>query len=206
MTLPTKQCAKCQQTLPLTAFAGRQKTCITCVQAAKARSIERKEHIAFTPALADKICDLIAMGSTITEVAQMSGMPTARQMASWRRQHPEFRDAYEEARVSRADARSDRVDAALRDLAAGKITAADCRVLVETEIKMASRENPARYGDVTRADVTVRPGAPAPESADVTKAWLARVVAGAAQVGSNVIKLVPHRVPDEEEADAVREA
>ena len=147
-------CAKCGVEKPLTAFHGRLKTCSDCRGATKARTMERKEAISFTPALAEKIVDLISMGSTITEVAAMSGMPTARQMASWRRAHPEFRDAYEEARVSRADARSDRVDAALRDLAAGKITAADCRVMVETELKLAAKENPGRYGDATQIDLT----------------------------------------------------
>ena len=83
-------------------------------------------------------------------------------------------------------------------LAAGKITAADCRVLVETEIKMASRENPARYGDVTRADVTVRPGAPV-EKPD-TRAWLDKVL-GAGAVASNVVRLLP-APKDEEDAAA----
>ena len=203
--LSTKPCAKCSVEKPLTAFLGRQKTCIDCVQAARARTLERKDAVAYSLALSDRICDLVAMGSTIPEVAAMSGMPTARQIAAWRRQHPEFRDAYEEARASRADARSDRVDQALNDLRAGKITAADCRVIVETELKMAGKENPARFGDRSVADITVRPGAPAPESADVTKTWIARVVAGA-HAGSNVIKLVPHRSSDEGDADAVRGA
>jgi hypothetical protein len=137
------------------------------------------------------------MGSTVPDIAGMSGMPTARQIASWRRQHPEFRDAYEEARESRADARSDRIDQALNDLRTGKITAADCRVVVETELKLAARENPARYGDVTRADVTVRPGAPV-EKPD-TRAWLDKVL-GAGAVASNVIPLLP--APLDEDAAA----
>lgn len=194
--MPTKPCAKCGVEKPLTAFAGRQNTCISCRDAAKARTMERKEHVAFTPALADKICDLIAMGSTITEVAAMSCMPTARQIASWRRQHPEFRDAYEQARESRADARSDRVDQALNDLRNGKITAADCRVIVETELKMAGKENPARFGDRTVTDVTVRPGAPVEKPN--TGAWLEKVLGGVA-AASNVVPLLP-APKDEEDA------
>lgn len=147
MTLPTKICAKCSIEKPLTSFAGRQRTCIDCVQAAKARTLARKEAVAWTPALGERICDLVSMGSTIAQIAEMAGMPTARQMAAWRRQHEEFHDAYEVARQARADARSDRVDRALNDLRAGKISAADCRVIVETELKLASKESPARYGE-----------------------------------------------------------
>ena len=90
-------------------------------------------------------------------------------------------------------------------LRAGKIDAPSARVLIEAELKLAAKENPARFGDRSVADITVRPGAAAPESADVTKAWIARVVAGT-PAGSNVIKLVPHRSSDEGDADAVRGA
>jgi hypothetical protein len=194
--MPTKPCTKCGVEKPLTAFNGRQKTCVDCVQAAKVRTLERKEAVAYSLALSERICDLVAMGSTITDIAVMSGMPTARQIASWRRQHLEFQDAYEQARESRADARSDRVDQALNDLRAGKITAADCRVIVETELKMAGKENPARFGDRTVADVTVRPGAPADKPN--TAAWLDKVL-GVAIKTDNVIPLLP-APKDEEDA------
>jgi hypothetical protein len=151
----TKACVKCGEVKPLLAFAGRQNTCIQCRDAAKARTLERKEHIAFTPALAEKICDLVSMGSTITEIAAMSGMPSARQIVAWRRRHEEFREAYEQARTARADARSDRVDQALRELRDGKISAADCRAIVETELKLAALENPGRYNPATKVQQEV---------------------------------------------------
>lgn len=202
----TRTCDACGETKPLIAFPPRRKRCQACLDAAKAKVQAKKEAVTWTPDLGERITDAIAAGIPVSEICSAAGMPTPRQLSRWRRTIPEFADAYEQARIDRADARSDRVDEALRDLRDGKITAADCRVIVETEIKMASRENPARYADVSRADVTVRPGAPAPESVDVTKAWIARVVAGA-QVGSNVIKLVPQRSRDEEEeTDAVRDA
>jgi hypothetical protein len=152
---PTKFCRKCSAEKPLVAFRGRQNTCIQCVDAAKARTLERKDAISYTPALGEKICDLVSMGSTITEIAAMSGMPTARQIVAWRRRHEEFRDAYEQARVARADARSDRVDQALRDLRDGKISAADCRAIVETELKLAALENPGRYNPATKVQQEV---------------------------------------------------
>jgi alkylated DNA nucleotide flippase Atl1 len=197
MTEHTKTCRKCGEAKPLVAFAGRQNTCIQCRDAAKARSIERKEHIAFTPALAEKICDLVSMGSTITEIAAMAGMPTARQIVAWRRRHEEFRDAYEQARVARADARSDRVDEALRDLRNGKISAADCRAIVETELKLAALENPGRYNPATKVQQEVSGPGGAPlavqvvDDASLIKAarWVADLLSKADEVP--VIDLKP---------------
>ena len=156
----TKQCRKCGEAKPLLAFAGRQNTCIVCRDAAKAKTLDRKEAIRYSPELGAKICDLIALRTPVAKIVEMAGMPTARQLASWRRMHADFRDAYDLAREQRADARSDRVDEILDDLRVGKIDAPSARVLIEAELKLAAKENPLRYGDRTVADVTVRPGAP----------------------------------------------
>jgi hypothetical protein len=147
---PTKACRKCGEAKPLLAFAGRQNTCIACRDAAKARTLERKARIEYSPALAAKIADMIAMRVPVAKVAEMAGFPTQRQIASWRRTIPEFREMLEEARIARADARSDRVDQLLDDLVAGKIDHATARVAIEAELKLASKEAPARYGDVTK--------------------------------------------------------
>jgi transposase-like protein len=162
MTLPTRTCARCGADKPLTAFNARQKTCVACAQAAKAKTLERKDAIAYTSELAERITDAIAAGVPVSELCEQSGMPTRRQLARWRRQHPEFADAYEQARIARADARSDAVDEALADLRAGKITAAGCRVIVETHLKLASKESPAKYGDAVKvqAEVSGPNGAP----------------------------------------------
>src|SRR4029453_553023 len=100
----------------------------------------------YGPAIAQRIADAVAMGSTLAEIATQAWAPTNTQMMAWRRDHPEFAGMLEEARASRADARSDKIDETLNNLRAGKITAADCRVIVETELKMAGKEAPARYG------------------------------------------------------------
>src|SRR5262249_29968207 len=96
--------------------------------------------------------------------------------------------AYDLAREQRADARSDRVDEVLDDLRAGKIDAPSARVLIEAELKLAAKENPARFGDRTVADITLRPGAPVEKPN--TAAWLDKVL-GAGAVASNVIPLLP---------------
>jgi hypothetical protein len=152
--MPTKICTGCNVEKKLIEFAGRQRRCISCAQAQRQRTMERKEALTFTPALGEKIVDAIAAGVSIAELCEQGGMPTARQLARWRRTIPEFAEAYEQARNARADARSDRIDEALNDLRKGKISAADCRVIVETELKMARVEAPNRYVEPTRSEVS----------------------------------------------------
>jgi hypothetical protein len=112
--------------------------------------MERREALRYTPTLGAKICDLVAMRTPVTKIAEMGGMPTVRQLYAWRREHEEFRQAYDLAREQRAEARSDRIDEVLDDLKAGKIDAPTARVIIESELKLASKEAPARYGDVTK--------------------------------------------------------
>jgi hypothetical protein len=196
-----KTCEACGESKPIIQFPSRRKRCQSCLAAEKAardaKRLERKEAVAYTEALGERIVDAIASGMTVAEVCASSWGPTERQLARWRRTIPELREALDEARAARADVRSDRVDQALNDLRAGKITAADCRVIVETELKMAARENPARYGEKLVSDVTVRPGAP--EEKPDTAAWLERVLSAAVRA-DNVIPLLPVPKPAEEDA------
>jgi hypothetical protein len=71
-----------------------------------------------------------------------------------------------------------------------------CRVIVETELKMAGKENPARFGDRTVSDITLRPGAPV-EKFD-TAAWIDRVLNVPPLKASNVIELKPLPAPGKE--------
>jgi hypothetical protein len=145
-----KSCIKCGVEKELIQFAGRQLTCISCRDAQRQKTLERKDAVAYSPELGAKICDLIALRTPVAKIAEMAGMPTQRQLASWRRTIPEFRELLEEARIARADARSDRVDQLLDDLVAGKIDHGTARVAIEAELKLASKEAPGRYGDVTK--------------------------------------------------------
>lgn len=195
----TKTCVKCSQAKPLVAFAGRQNTCIACRDAAKARTLERKEAVAWTPELGERITDAVAAGLTVDEICQPAGMPTPRQLARWRRTIVEFDEAYERARAARADVRSDRIDQALNDLRAGKISAADCRTIVESELKMAALENPARYNPAQKvqAEVSGPNGAPLQmaivDDASLIKAarWVADLLSKADAVPVLDIKAEP---------------
>jgi hypothetical protein len=199
MTIATKTCAKCSVEKPLTAYHGRQKTCIDCTQAARAKTIARKETIAYSLELGARVCEVLA-DTPMHMLVAMAAMPTERSIHKWRLEHPEFAEAYELARIARADSRGHKVDEHLSELKAGKLDPQTAKVLIDTEIRLAGKEHPARWGEKTVADLTLRPGK-ADEKAD-TDAWLEKVLGPSmvATATNSVIPLLPAPAKDEGEA------
>lgn len=196
--IPTKICAKCGVEKPVTAFHGRQRTCIACREAQRAKTIARKEVVAYSPELGARVAEVLADTPMHTLVA-MAGMPTERTIHKWRLEHPEFAEAYELARIGRADSRGHQIDEALADLKVGKLDPQTAKVWIDTQFRLAAREHPARWGEKTIADLTLRPGKP-DEKPD-TDAWIDRVLGTAAAAGAdNVVPLLPAPAKDEEAA------
>jgi hypothetical protein len=152
---PAKRCIKCKTEKPLLAFAGKQNTCIACRDAARVRTLERKDAVAWSPELGERITDAIAAGMTIEAICASAGMPTERQYRKWRRTIPEFDAACDQAMAAQADAHIAMAHDALVKLRKGDIQAADARVIVEGALKLAAAVNPRKYGALrVQADVT----------------------------------------------------
>lgn len=69
----------------------------------------KREDWPYTELIADRICTLIAEGDTLAGVARREGYPSYSVIARWRRQHPEFEEAYKQARKDRAEIYFDRI-------------------------------------------------------------------------------------------------
>jgi terminase small subunit-like protein len=152
---PTKKCVRCQVDKPLLAYAGRQNTCIQCRDAAKVRTLERKDAVAWSPELGEKITDAIAAGLSLETICAGAGMPTARQLTKWRRTVPEFDQAMDAAFAAQADSHISLAHDTLLRLKDGKLPAADARVIVDSALKLAAAVNPRKYGALrAQADVT----------------------------------------------------
>jgi len=57
----------------------------------------------YTPALADKICDLIAQGQSLVKICKAENMPSRIAVLRWVSQDEEFRDKYTHARELQAE-------------------------------------------------------------------------------------------------------
>jgi len=150
----SKVCVKCSTEKPIIAFPGRRNTCQACIDLARVRTIEKKDAVAFSVELADRITDMLAAGMTVAEVCAQSAMPTPRQLKAWRRTHPEFDAACDLAETQSAAAHLDKAKETLRKVEDGKLPASDGRVLFDGHMKLAATLNPARYGSHATVDVT----------------------------------------------------
>jgi hypothetical protein len=157
---------------------------------ARAKTTAREEQIAYSVELGARVCEVLT-DTPMHMLVAMAGMPTERTIHKWRLLHPEFAEAYELARIARADSRGHKVDEHLSELKAGKLDPQTAKVLIDTELRLAGKEHPARWAEKTVADLTLRPGK-ADEKAD-TDAWLEKVLGPAtvATTANNVIPLLP---------------
>ena len=106
----------------------------------------------FSAALGAKICQRVALGESMREICADKSMPNRDTVLDWQHKRDDFREELAKARENRADARADRIDAYLAELKAGKLDPQSCRVLVDGEKWLASKEKPSRYAD--KVDVT----------------------------------------------------
>ena len=136
------------------------------------------------------VCDLLAEGSTLSEIALIR--TAIRDVARWRTEIDVFAAAFAIAKDTRADVRVDGIARSVRDMRSGALDA-NIGKAVNADLRWLAGKDSPRYADKISVDQTIRPGAPEPEAEQVTKAWIARVIAG-----SNVIELKPE--PDKDEA------
>lgn len=63
----------------------------------------KSRTLPYSPLLAERICEEIANGKSLVEVSKKPGMPKYSIIAKWRRENPEFEEAYKQARKDRAE-------------------------------------------------------------------------------------------------------
>jgi hypothetical protein len=61
-------------------------------------------HFPYSPLMADKIIQRVVEGGFITKICKQPGFPPYPTLAKWRKQHPEFDEAYKQAVRDRAEA------------------------------------------------------------------------------------------------------
>ena len=63
----------------------------------------KRYHMPYNTLVGDRICQKISEGMTLVDISKEPGMPTYSQLSSWRRTHPDFNEAYVQARKDRAE-------------------------------------------------------------------------------------------------------
>lgn len=125
---------------------------------------------AFTPEVADQICERLADGESLKSICSSDGMPHRATVFRWLGAHAEFRDQYARAREAQADALFDEIlDIANTPITGEKtkvdkdgnvieMTKADMidhrRLQIDARKWIAAKLRPKVYGDKLDVDVT----------------------------------------------------
>jgi len=108
-----------------------------------------KSNYQYTVQLAAGICSLVEQGYTTLAISKMENMPNLSLINAWKRAHPDFRKALEEAAADRAEFYHDRAAEEVdkveekEDVYVGKFK-------FDSYMKLAEKNNPEKYGNQTK--------------------------------------------------------
>jgi hypothetical protein len=121
---------------------------------AKAPPSKKQPQSAFTQAIADQLCELIANGSTLRAAAQSVGFSRTT-ILQWMIKHEEFGQAMVRARVWLADYLEEDMASIEALVLQGKIDPQAARVALTSKQWRASKINPRKYGEHLDVDANV---------------------------------------------------
>lgn len=106
----------------------------------------------YRPEWGEAICQHLATGKSIMQIAAIDGFPTWDCIFTWLDRYPEFAERYARARITRAHARFESIAVTLQDMRDGKIEAQAARVEVEAIKWCCAKEFPRTYGEHQTVD------------------------------------------------------
>lgn len=116
---------------------------------AKEGCLVPKSNFQYTVELAAGICSLIERGYTPLAISKMEDLPNLSLINAWKRAHPDFRKAMDEAKVDRAEFFHDRAVAEV-DLVEEKDDVVVGKFKFDSYMKLAEKNDPEKYGNQTK--------------------------------------------------------
>jgi hypothetical protein len=110
---------------------------------------------AMTDALFEQICERVAGGSNLSELARESRFPSRFTIRKWIHASEERLGAYEAACKDRTAQRAEKIDEIVANVELGEIDPHSARVMIDAIKWQMSKEHPARYGDSSKIDLNV---------------------------------------------------
>lgn len=106
----------------------------------------------YTPEVAEAILSRIAEGEPLNWICRDPGMPKPRTVRDWKKQKPEFEEAYGDARDAGFDVIAHRARQTIRgkQQAEGGESTGDVvrdKAIAEFDLKLLAKWDPRRYGD-----------------------------------------------------------
>jgi len=103
----------------------------------------------YTPEIADKICEMISEGASLSAICRRDDMPHFSTVMRWLNQQPSFCDKYARANLARADAKFEELDDVSEQAASAEsaVTVAGLRLKADNIKWQLARMNAKKYGD-----------------------------------------------------------
>ena len=103
--------------------------------------------IRYSEELDAKVCEMIAMGKTVRQIANTPGMPKICTLYSWLEKHPDFKRRYAHARELSGQASECNVVEIVEKVEVGDLDSNAARVMLDAEKWLAAKRAPRTHGD-----------------------------------------------------------
>lgn len=151
--------------------AARTEVDEACPEPEETASSETKTRpVAFSRGLAERICELIAIGHPLQTICALPNMPTVTQVIKWIRRYAKFEEIYEQARILQADYLADEALVIAAEMRAQPRRFGALKAAADLLAKQAEWRAPRKYGPKMELNVAERPKTP-----DEIKAEIARL-------------------------------
>lgn len=133
-----------------------------------ATHFKRKAH--YTPRIADRICEHIALGETIKAALSKEPLgPSLPMFWKWLDEFPEFREKYERARQMQADIHADRILEMASEVIANPRVANAYKVASDILKWTAEIRDPKKYGQKVQHELKAPPLKPDDLKAEIKR-------------------------------------
>lgn len=109
---------------------------------------------AYTKALAEEICKLVANGWSVIKISQQSNMPTQSTIYKWLSEKSEFSEKYARAREVQADLYADEIVDIADNVMDEPASVMKARLQIDARKWKASKLAPKKYGDKIQQEIT----------------------------------------------------
>ena len=103
----------------------------------------------YSPEMVKTVCLLMAEGKTPADIEKMEGMPTARTLANWTWEHPEFYELFDKAREFGTHAMAYNCAEAIEKCPANTDSLAKLKIKMDFFKWFIGKLNQRKYGDRT---------------------------------------------------------
>lgn len=115
----------------------------------------KRFNFPYSPLLADRICEMVTEGKTITDICALDNYPNYSQLCKWRREFPEFAAGLKQARQDRAEIMFDKAIKTVEQAGTDRDEINLAKARADIYKQAAKVYNPKDFGDKQQIDAKI---------------------------------------------------